>query len=100
MACGRCGGSTPPGEIVRVENSYSQGGGYSLASFEGNNWYRGKHEGTSIWVVGRHTEHERLFAWPELAQASDYAKEHWPLLIEKFPTAELVQSAVESVYGV
>lgn len=98
MPCNRCGGGTPPQEIVRVENSYSQGGGYTLGTFPGEDWYRGPQEGKTIWVVGRHTEFEKLFAWPDLALASEYAKEHWPLLIEKFPTAELVRAAVESVY--
>ena len=80
-------------------NSYPTKNGYTLGGYpDCTTLHRGKFQGRSIYVVGRHTEFEKLFPRSQLMEASNYSREvrqH----VESLATAELCSDAVEAVYG-
>lgn len=99
MPCG-CGRQATRREVLRTaSNAPTKGGGYLLMTYpDCSTLYRGAWEGTSIYVVGRNTEFERLFKRADLPLATDYAlgtKQQ----IENLPTTGLCQDAVVDVYG-
>lgn len=58
----------------------------------------GRHSGSSVIVVGRGTEDERLFTRKAFAEATEYAKatkSH----IENLPTTSLCDQAVTDLLG-
>lgn len=82
-----------------MANLQSVGMGYTLSSFpDCTDYHHGQYEGLSIYVVGRHTPQEQLFARSKLAEATTYMNATGQS-IENIATAELCDAAVLSVYG-
>lgn len=105
MACKACGGA-PMVEVIRSDNSVPQGGGYTLSTYlneDGTfqtNWCgQCLQAGKTVYVVGRHSEQEKLFTRTQLAEASEYAKTIWPTTFENIASAELPVKAVTDLYG-
>jgi hypothetical protein len=74
-------------------------GAYPLAAYaDCQALYSGPFEGSSVFVVDRLGEFEKLFPRTQLAEASTYARSV-NRSIENIPTAALCQGAVESVYA-
>ena len=103
--CQRCGGGTPR-RILRSAVSSgppAANGAYPLAGYpDCAALHTGEFIGNSIFVVGRLTEHERLFKRSQLGEASDYSKgtaDRGNLNIENLPTTALCDEAVLAVYG-
>jgi hypothetical protein len=78
--------------------SPTKDGGYLLATYPGcTTLHQGQYEGTSIYVVGRNTEFERLYAFSQLAEATTWAVETFQQ-IENIPTSGMCDQAVRDVY--
>ena len=76
-----------------------KGGQITLAAYpDCASLHQGRHRGTSVYVVGRHTEHERLFTRRQLAEASVYARET-RTQVENVPTSSLCDDAVIQLLG-
>lgn len=74
-------------------------GMYALRGYPGcAESYRGRLEGTSVYVVGRGSEHEKLFRRDQLHEASDHSKAT-RLIIENLPSAMFCKQAVEDLYA-
>ena len=74
-------------------------GAYPLGAYPNcESLYRGRWEGSSVFVVDRLGEFERLLPRNQLAEASAYTREV-KRDIENLPTAALCQQAVESVFA-
>jgi len=100
MSCG-CGMSASQREAtIQMTNSTpTRNGGYLLGSYpDCSTLHLGKFQGSSIFVVDRLGEFERLFPRTQLAEASAYAREV-RRDIENLPTAALCDAAVLAVYG-
>lgn len=99
MAC-NCGRAATRREILRTaSNAPTRDGGYLLATYPGcTTLHQGAYEGDSIYVVGRNTEFERLFARSDLAAATDYAIQT-EQQIENIPTTGLCDQAVLDIYA-
>lgn len=84
-----------------MEVSYPRSDGtYFLATFsECEGGHHGAFEGRSIYVVGRGTDKERLFASESLAAAADYSNQLEPRMpIEKLSSTTLCSEAVVALY--
>lgn len=98
MGCG-CGKPGLVQEIALATNTFSVGGGYTLGSYpDCTSWHTGRWQGLNVFVVGRHTEQEKIFKRTDLAAASVYQRESG-LDLENIPTAELCDQAVVDLYG-
>lgn len=60
--------------------------------------YRGRFKGLSVYVVGRQTEHERLFRKSQFEAAEDWAIEH-KVFLENIPTSGLCHQAIVDLLG-
>jgi hypothetical protein len=99
MACGSCGGNRAPRRIVTATRSYAGPGGFPLVTYKDcTTLHLGAHQGTSIYIVGRGTEDEKLFPRTQLTEASVYARQTKRQL-ENIPTTALCDQAVVDVYG-
>lgn len=108
MGCTACGGGAAAQEaMVAMSNSFARSDGtFSLVTYpDCAGGYVGKHEGLSVYIVGRNTSIERLFGRDpsEYAAAVEYmnsfgVSEPRPT-IERIPTVQLCQQAVEDVLG-
>lgn len=97
MACG-CGKSVRDRQIIATANSGSAGA-YPLFHYQGcTELHRGAFQGSSIYVVARGTEVERMFGRKFLADAAAYARQVGAQ-VENLPTASLCDAAVLQVYG-
>lgn len=97
--CG-CGNSAAQRrEMLRTaSNAPTRDGGYLLATYPGcTTLHHGAYEGTSIYVVGRNTEFERLYPFSQLTEATQWAIETLQQ-IENIPTAGMCDQAVLDVY--
>lgn len=99
MGCG-CGRAATRREMLRTAaNAPTRDGGYLLGAYPNcSELHLGAYQGTSIYVVGRNTEFERLFRRSDLDQATAYALET-KQQIENLPTTALCDQAVLDVYG-
>jgi len=100
MGCA-CGNRAARAETLRTARAApTRFGGYLLATYpDCMVLHLGAFQGTSIYVVGRNTEFERLFRREDLVAASQYARDVTQS-IENIPTTALCDQAVLDVYGV
>lgn len=99
MGCA-CGNRAARLEVLRTSRAApTRFGGYLLATYpDCTVLHLGAFQGTSIYVVGRNTEFERLFRREDLVTASQYARDS-SQSIENIPTTALCDQAVLDVYG-
>lgn len=95
-----CGRKSTRVEVLRTSRSVpTRSGGYLLLSYpDCETLHLGDFQGTSIYVVGRNTEFERLYKRTDLTEASAYAREV-KQSIENLPTSALCDQAVVDVYA-
>ena len=100
VGCSSCGGRVKRVETLRTARAVpTRNGGYLLATYpDCEVLHLGAWQGTSIYVVGRNTELERLFKRTDLTEASAYAREV-KQSIENLPSSALCDQAVVDVYG-
>ena len=61
-------------------------------------YFGGPNVGTSVFVVGRNTEHEKLFRKNQFEEAEDWAVEH-KVWLENTPTTALCYDAIVDLLG-
>lgn len=99
MACKKCGVSGSSARKAIVSASTSSRLSYPMAGYPNcSTLYAGPHEGDSLYVVGRLTEHERVFTRAHLGAASTYAREV-RLDLENIPTTALCDRAVVDAFA-
>ncbi len=98
--CGKGGLTT---DLIQARASYPDAAGtYPLATYPecvelyGNS---GVYAGSSLYVVARGAEQEKLFPRTQLAAASTYAASIKGAEIENLPTSGLCAQAVVDTYG-
>lgn len=97
MGCG-CGKSVRDRQMIATANSGSAGA-YPLFHYPGcEALHRGQFQGSSVYVVARGTEDERMFGKKQLVDAATYAQQV-KSQIENLPTAALCDAAVLAVYA-
>jgi len=83
----------------RIARSHPTRQGYTLATYpDCTERHRGQWQGTTIYVVGRHTDSERLFRRDQLTEAAEWAREN-KVTIEALATADLCDQAVIDTYS-
>lgn len=99
MGC-NCGSKASRVEGIRTSRlPPTRSGGYNLSTYpDCTDLHLGQWQGTSVYVVGRATQFERLFRRVDLPSASAYAREV-KQTIENLPTAGLCDQAVVDLYG-
>lgn len=100
MGC-NCGQFRLSPEILTAMTA-SGTGSYPLASYPGcTTMYdpAGRYAGSSVFVVGRLTDVEKLFPRNQLAEASKYARDNGQQ-IENVPTTAICAQAVEAVMAI
>lgn len=97
--CG-CGKGGPAPQLRSMSLGTSGRGAYPLSSFPNCEGFyvAGPWAGSSIYVVARMTDDERLFPRTQLVEASTLARS-LGATIENVPTSALCPDAVASVYG-
>lgn len=98
-----CAKSNLMSDLVQARTTYpTAAGNYPLATYpDCVELYgaTGPFAGSSLYVVARGMEQERLFARTELAAAAEYMKGIRGADIENVPTSGLCAAAVLAVYG-
>lgn len=101
MGC-NCGKRALQREVHQASTAYpNAAGAYPLAGYpdcvelHGN----GPHAGTSIFVVARLTDAERLFRRDQLGEAAAYAKSIRDGSLENVPSGGLCDAAVRDLLG-
>lgn len=99
MGC-NCGRQATRREIARTSAlPPTRDGGYALRQYPGcTSLHAGQWAGESTYVVGRATEHERLFKRADIAEMTTYALAT-KQSVENIPNTGLCDQAITDLYG-
>lgn len=101
MAC-NCGKRALQRQTHHASTAYPDGAGsYPLAGYPGCTTLHGNgvHSGTSVYVVARGTDAERLFPRSQLGEAAGYAQTLRDASLENVPTSGLCDAAVMDLFA-